>query len=223
LAGYEEKEELPTVLGRQGVYIEKTLPEQAIADAFCSSVFGIRRAEFSDLPFGYQPVPEVWLSKDTFDRFFPPRRHLSQLRDELDDINIGLFLEALGCHVIPDDRQRQEISSKLSLTLPQPEPNQRTGLVLICWERIVTAVREPGLEDNGFFPLFHVVCFHEHSHAARESRLLRASDHEILKREETIAQEETYMFLRSLRNADAIKVMQELMEHQPNRYRIRIP
>ncbi len=225
MAAHENKEELPAILASKGLYVERTLPGQAICDAFCSAnLGGVPRSRFSDLHFAYEPVPEIYLSKATFDRFFPPRKHLSQLHDELaDDIDIELFLEALGCNIIPDQRQRQDISSKLSVELPYPEPQQRQGLVLICWERIVRAVKGRGLQDNGVLPLLDIVCFHEHSHAARESSLLRTGDPEILRREETIAQEETYMFLRSHGKTDAIRAMKELMKNQPNCYRIRIP
>ena len=95
--------------------------------------------------------------------------------------------------------------------------------MLICWDRIVRAVEQLGLDGDSVFELLHVVCFHEHSHAARESMLLRTGDPELLRREETIAQQETYMFLRNRGETNAIEAMRKLMDEQPNCYRIPIP
>jgi len=98
-------------------------------------------------------------------------------------------------------------------------------LVLICWERINAAPKQLGLEDHLYLPLLDVAAFHEHSHAARESKLLQGANPDILHREETIAQEETYMFLRtrSRDQREAIEAMKKLMEKQPECYHIRIP
>lgn len=211
-----------------GAYLERGLQEQAVVDAYTSacSFLGIPRCQFSDLHFRYKPVPEIYLSKATFDEFFPPRSYLSQLRQEHEDTELALFLEALGCHIIPDKRQREELSSKLSQKLPMPGPDQGQGLVLICWERIHNAPAQLGLEGHWSLALLYAVSFHEHSHAARQSRLLTPPDQVILSKEETIAQEEAYMFLRSRNHRgakDAIEAMERLMQHQPECYRIRIP
>jgi hypothetical protein len=184
---------------------------------------GTPRKQFADLHFRYEPVPEICLSRETFDRFSPPRRYLSQLHDALSEVtDPDIFLEALGCHIVPNDREREEISSRLSVKLPPNEPQGRRGLVLICWERIATAAKRLGLGDD-HLPLLEAVCFHEHSHSARESSLLRTGDAELLRREETVAQHETYLFLRSQGKRDALEAMKRLMYEQPECYRIPIP
>jgi len=118
---------------------------------------------------------------------------------------------------------QEDISSALSRALPETTPGQRQGLVLICSDRVREAASRLGTD---VLPLLHVVRVHEHSHAARETKLLRTGDPELLRREETIAQQETYMFLRSCGGvdaADAIKAMKNLMDQQPNCYWIPIP
>ncbi len=109
---------IPEVLAAKGVYLQKELSAETAVTIFGSAQCWPRRS-FEQLHFGYEPVPEIYLLHEVFDRFFPPRKYLSQLRDDLaDDTDIEIFLEALGCHIIPDDRGRQDISSELGLTLP---------------------------------------------------------------------------------------------------------
>jgi DNA-binding FrmR family transcriptional regulator len=87
------------------------------------------------------------------------------------------------------------------------------------WDRINAA--EQKWDAIGL--LLRVVGFHEHSHAARTASLLQHAEPTVQQAEETLAQWESYMFVRSRTHtstAKAIKAMKDLMGEQPNCYRI---
>lgn len=222
-----ESENLVETLARSGFYFQAGLcdtPEVLVSTfVFVQVVFpgDFCRESFQGLHFGYEPVPEVYVAKEVFDSFCPPRQHLNKLRDELGrDIDIDLFIEALGCYFQPNDQQLDELNSRLRFKVPLPQADKRSGLVLMCWGRIHAAAAKLGASAHH---LLLVVAFHEHSHAARSATLLRSNQPEILQAEENVSQWEAYMFLRSRNEQAAIEAMKKLMDEQPNCYRIPMP
>lgn len=221
-----ENESLVETLSRCGLHVQVDLCEKMdiLGNIFrgVASVVGIPRKGFQELHSRYDPVPEVYVRQEVFDSFCPPRRYLNQLRDELaEDVDLDIFLEALGCYFEPNEQEHADLNSKLTIPVAPPKSEERSGLVLMCWDRIAAAAPKLGVE--AVFLLLYVVAFHEHSHAARAAKLLKRGSADVLQAEETVAQWETYMFLRSRQEEKAIEAMKKLMDEQPNCYRIPIP
>lgn len=182
---------------------------------------GIPRTDFRELHRGYEPVPEVYLLKEQFDRFCPPERHRAELDLDIEDLDT--FIEALGCYIEPSEQDFEELNPYLYVGVPRAKTHSHPGVVLMCWERIEALEHSSEL---AVAHLLHVVGFHEHSHAARAAKLAKGNDPRVLRAEETVAQWETYMFLRSRRHAhieQTIDTMKKLMAVQPNCYQIPIP
>ncbi len=215
---------LLATLTAHSVFLQKEVGENtgAVAALFAELVctFGIPRIDFRELHWRYQPVPEVYLLTEQFDRFCPPRRHLDKLGLDTDDLES--FIEALGCYTEPSEKDLEELNSCLYVAIPRARTNSHTGIVLMCWERIEAFEQKSEL---AVAHLLHVVGFHEHSHAARASTLSKGKDSGILRAEETVAQWETHMFLRSRRHShieSTIETMKKLMRKQPSCYQIPI-
>ena len=218
------------ILASKGFYFQSELcdsPSEAVRITFwqlASNCALFSRMDFGELHTGYEPVHETYLLSKEFDEFCPPEQYLQRLNDELGpDTKLSIFLEALGCYIELDQQRRTKLNSLLKIPVPSPGRHERAGIVLMCWDRIREAGQELGVPD---VLLLDVVGFHEHSHAARAASLLRHGDWRILQTEETLAQSETYMFLRSRTHPhteSAIDTMKELINWQPLCYQIRMP
>ncbi len=105
------------------------------------------------------------------------------------------------------------------MRVPLSPKVHKAGYVPMCWDRIKNAA--PQLKIDWHILLLQAVAFHEHSHAARGSRPDKPV--EVLCAEETVAQWEAYMYLKSCGEDPCIDAMKKLMERQPPCYHIPVP
>ncbi len=216
----EDKDRVNETLSENSIYLQKELVEEAGGPLFTDRccLLGFPRRDFSRLHTRYRLVPETYLLHDVFDSFCPPEYHLRSLEQDLPG-GIGTFLEALGCYCELGATEVRKLNSRLAVPVPSPAEDEKTAVILLCWDRIQDAAKELGIDP--FLHLLHAVATHEHSHAARGNRVHRSP--EVLQVEETVAQWETYMFLLSIGEKNMIKAMRKLMEKQPKCYQIPIP